>query len=1635
MGRRLRGEEPCFRDVLEQCDEAVRRHLGWSVFEEIDAPEERSSLNRLDVTQAAVFSMQVALAELWKSWGIEPAAVVGHSLGEYAAAHVAGALTLDDALRAMCARSRLIESLAGRGRMLAVGVGGKDAHAAIAGYEESVSVAVLNSPTSTVLSGDPDALEAIKTRFDEHDVFARWVATNIASHSPQVDAITPRLEQDLQDLETRSERVPIYSTVTGGPLPGTEFGGSYWARNLRECVRFGPVIEDLLAAGHHTFIEVSPHPVLQVPVQQTAEHVGREATALPSMRRDEGDRAVPLESLGALYTMGYPVDWTKLYPDGGRVTSLPSYPCPRERFSVADESVGPDLLVNSDHPFLRYRWESAQHPGTFHWEVELDSKSFPYVTEHRIQGVPLYPGAGFLELALAAVREVYGEGRCVFHDVEFKKVLSFREDEVKRLQLVVAPLRSDRVSFKLYDRRQVSENAANAWTLLAGGSIETDPKLPDTAPSVQFSAESLDADSLEKLDSTQFYERAADINAQLGPTFQGVREAWYFGSSEKAVCRLQVPDVALRQAVGHSIHPGFLDTIFHTYWIFRIMSPDGGQQALPVGIRRLEIHQLPDPESELWSQSWLSDPDTPDGTREGHIEVFDRRGKLLLRESGHISKKIEKAVENNGDRDVNEWLYTIGWENQALPEGSAAGQTGAFLILADRQGLGTRMRSALESRRIQCNLVEFEGDEPWSVADFEQVVERFRTASRGPYHVVYLAALDAPANSEISLEYLTSEPKRICGGALHLLQAVGKQAWEAPCRLWCVTRGAQSLRDGHEAPSVAQAPLLGLGRVMAAEYPNFQVSRVDLDPAEPTDEVEALLQEISAQSEHQVVAWRQGQRNVASMSRLSERNEGLVTRKRITISDQSEDSYRLETSGIGILDNLTLLHCPRRQPEPGEVEVRIVAAGLNFLDVLRSLGMFPGPQPKSLGFGMECSGRIVSCGEGVTHLDVDDEVIVIRAGFTGLFRAFVTTSATHVFRKPEHLTFEEAATIPVVYQTAYYSFVHLARLQKGESVLIHSAAGGVGLAAVELAKQIGAVVFATAGSEEKREYLKSLGVEHVMNSRTLDFAEEILTYTQGRGVDVVLNSLAGEAIAKSLSVLATGGRFVEIGKRDIYDDTQLGLLPFQKNLSFFAVDLMRLSQERPEVVSSLTGEVIERIHDGTFKALPYRTFRADEAVEAFHFMAQGKHTGKVILKLDLPEVEVEMAAEQPIQVRSDATYLITGGLGGLGLVFARSLVEKGARHLALVGRRGATPDSQPEIAAMEQMGAEVWTAAADVSSPADMDSVLAEIRKSMPPIKGVIHGAGILNDTLLESLDWPNFEQVLPSKIAGGWILHTRLLDDDLDFFAMFSSAASLIGGPGQGNYPAANAFLDGLVGYRRAQGLPAVSFNWGPWAEVGLAARLAEQGKLTASKRLDSIRPTEGVKIFDYRLARNDAQLIAMPINWKQRAERDPGVAEDTIVIPFGRESVKHAHRETEATVLAAVREATDRQEAQQVIEEFLKDQISSVLKIPRDRIDRQIGIDRLGLDSLMAMELKVRVESTLPVTLAVVKLLQGPSLIELSESLSADLASNDLGAKAPEPIVSLSDRASLDVDQMSDDEVDASLVQLFAEQSATDG
>lgn len=290
------------------------------------------------------------------------------------------------------------------------------------------------------------------------------------------------------------------------------------------------------------------------------------------------------------------------------------------------------------------------------------------------------------------------------------------------------------------------------------------------------------------------------------------------------------------------------------------------------------------------------------------------------------------------------------------------------------------------------------------------------------------------------------------------------------------------------------------------------------------------------------------------------------------------------------------------------MEVRIVAAGLNFLDVLRSLGMFPGPQPKSLGFGMECSGRIVSCGEGVTHLDVDDEVIVIRAGFTGLFRAFVTTGATHVFRKPEHLTFEEAATIPVVYQTAYYSFVHLARLQKGESVLIHSAAGGVGLAAVELAKQIGAVVFATAGSEEKREYLKSLGVEHVMNSRTLDFAEEILTYTQGRGVDVVLNSLAGEAIAKSLSVLATGGRFVEIGKRDIYDDTQLGLLPFQKNLSFFAVDLMRLSQERPEVVSSLTGEVIERIHDGTFKALPYRTFRADEAVEAFHFMAQGVNT-------------------------------------------------------------------------------------------------------------------------------------------------------------------------------------------------------------------------------------------------------------------------------------------------------------------------------------------------------------------------------------------------------------------------------------------
>ena len=1609
MGLSLLREEPVFREVFEQCDDIVRRHEGWSLIEEIEAEHSVSRLDRIDIMQPAIFTIQSALTALWRSWGVEPSAVIGHSLGEFAAAHAAGALPIEQALRAVCVRGRLMNQTSGKGIMVAVELTPEQAGQVVAAHSGLVSLAAWNSPSATVLSGDPGKLEEIMTELEAKEVFCRRLKVDVACHSFQMEEIADELLANLSFLEPSPPSVPIYSTVTASAATGGEFTAPYWVRNLTSTVKFAPLVEELLTSGQRLFLEISPHSVLQAPIQQVAQRAGKEVATPVSLKRDQDEGGSLLEALGALYVHGCPVDWGKHYPSGGSVVDLPTYKWQRERYWIPEITAAsggsggqPEIAGSFRHPFLGTHWESAAQPGTHFWEVELDKVNFPFLGHHRFQKVPLLPGAFYLEMGLSASITVFGEGPRVFHDFEVLNPVFLPDNKAATIQLIMSPDRPGTSTVQFY-ALEGRENGHRNWVLSAKAKLQYADIEFESESEMPASPRNLEARYSEQMSGESFYE----FMKSHGPPFRGVERAYYNRGEDHIVASIRLPEESAAVAGPFRIHPTLMDTMIHCDAVRRVCHRrEGFKSEVLAGIARLEIREIPDPTARYWALA--EKQGSGQHFEKGDVTIFDENGRVVLRDEGNVTKSFAIDAGLGDPLETDRGLYDLVWE-PAERSAPREENRSAWLILGDRAGLGRRLRDRLREDGDLCVLITSDEMESKPEGGLRSSVEDFVKATQStPRGVVHLWPLDSPANADLSIDSLVATQKLLCGSIVEVVQSLTRTGSFAGSRLWIVTRYGQATGLETEPIRIAQSPVFGLARMVANEFPELGATRVDLDVDADEMETAPLLAELRMDDSEREVALRRERRYGLRLSRHDDRSAQAPVTHKLRAKKEADHSYELGTNGAGVLENLSFVEVPRRTPGLGEIEIQVSVAGLNFLDVLKALGMAPGLPDGPLLFGMECCGQVVAIGEGVTRFRVGDEVIAKDDAGSGCLRAFLTINERWAFPKPAHLSLAEAATMPVAYMTAHYSLHHLARVRRGESVLIHSAAGGVGLAAVALAKRLGAEVLATAGTPEKREYLKTLGVRHVMDSRTLAFAGEIISRTGGRGVDVVLNSLAGEAIPKSLSALATRGRFVEIGKRDIYDSATLNLLPFQKNLSFFAVDLLRLSRERPEIVEELWREVIGLIADGSFQPLPFKRFPAAEVADAFHMMAQGKHTGKILIDLADCEVDVERRLPGQDSINADSTYLITGGLGGLGLSVAQWLVEKGARHLALVGRRGAPQEADPLIEALRKAGAEPRVFAADVSRPEHVSSVLAQIRDSMPPLAGVFHCAGLLEDGVLDQLDWSRFEPVFAPKMQGSWNLHTQLEHTPLDFFVLFSSAASMFGGRAQGNYAAANAFLDGLAHYRQALGLPALAINWGPWSEVGMAAKRNRADRL-ANQGFPSISPKAGVRILGNLLGRGVPQVAAVAIDWDRWCEVFPGARKQPLVSRFvNQPTTDSGPVDGEKSVIDSVLEAADRQQALDILVSYLGDVAGKVLRVPPSRLDPDIGLKRSGLDSLMAVELRNRIEFDLSLAIPVVRLLQGPSLRELAELLSAEL-----------------DKAAGALSGLSDEEVDTILVQ----------
>jgi acyl transferase domain-containing protein/acyl-CoA synthetase (AMP-forming)/AMP-acid ligase II/acyl carrier protein/SAM-dependent methyltransferase len=1897
MARELYATEPLVRGVLDRSQQVLADELERPLLSVIfgDADYGRQ-LDETAYTQPALYAVECALAALWLSWGVAPAAVIGHSVGEYAAAHTAGVLGFDEGLRLLAARGRLMQALPGGGAMAAVFADEMTVRAAIRGREATLALAAVNGPGSCVISGRSDTVAAVGEALAARGIRSQPLAVSHAFHSPLLDPMLRAFDAVVGRLDLRPPTIPLVSNLTGAVAGDEITDADYWARHAREPVRFADGMRALVDLGCTAWLEVGPKPTLLGLARACLQASGHRPLFLPSMKSGTGEWRQMFSSLGALWTAGAPVDWNAV--DRGREyrrVSLPTYPFQRQRHWVdAPTGRGSERQPASGHPLTGRRIATPLADISFEASIGLDW--LPWLSDHRVHNQSVLPASAYLEAVIAGFLELTGEqGSVEAREVVFERPLVV-ESAATALQVVFSPTEDGAHAVAVYSRdgERWQRHMAARVQPASGGMGATDLQvLSDRCPDV-VSVEAHFA---------RFGKRGIDY----GPAFRGLAELR--AGKRRAFGRVRAPQAIQSELSRFRLHPALLDASFQVLDAAFPAEIDA-RTLLPVAVEHVVMSGVAD--AELWCEATARESRSSD-IRCADLRVFTRDGRavatvagltlksaapreaaiadwfvrpawrpqplvdrpadpahlvaemlpVLLQQIATIPAAYRDEIQQRdtlavrfilaaldklgvelhpGRRFTTDVLAVeagialehrrlfgrllriladagqiaesaVGWsvpaERPKLPKHSAAptaedpglallqrcgralaevltgrcdplrellypegdsllarfyaespgfaamnavlrelvarmvaqlppgrmlevleigsgtgattaailavvpadrvrysftdvsrtfvnaaqerfaeagslryrtldierdpiaqgfyagefdlviaanvlhatrdlatsldhvralmapqGQmlllevtqpmawvdlvfgltkgwwrfadtdlradypllapvrwrallaergfataaalgadqlndaaraaichqsiilaatpparpTGRWLLVADRQGVGERLGELFAAAGPPPILArvgaDFAGDpthgfilDPCSSDMAHRLIAALD--DQDIVGVADLRPLDLPDDNSATGADMQNDCIKGLAGVLHLVQAL---AYARRLPLAIVTRGA--VAAGESGPCrLAQAPLLGLAKVVALEHPELRCRCIDLDPA--TDGAAVLFSELTAVTDEDQVAWRDNERLVARLAGGARPEPGAL---RVPDSE----SYHLVAKKAD-LDQLALEPVPRRAPGPGEIEIRVFAAGLNFRDVLSALGRYSGAAGP---LGAECAGEVVGVGPGVRDFSAGDRVMAIVGGS---FAKFATFDARAAVRIPDALRYEEAATIPAAFVTAWRGLYELGGLQPGGRVLIHAATGGVGQAAIQLARRIGATVYATA-SRPKWAALRRLGVDHVFDSRSLDFAEGALRATDGRGVDLVLNSLSGDFIRAGLKVVASGGRFVEIGRNAVWSYAEVAAL--RPDINYHVLDLGDASFRGARL-----RQVAGRLAAGEIAPLPRQVFAISEAPAAFRRMQRALHIGKLVL-----------VHPQPIRARD--AYLITGGLGDLGLLTAEWLAERGAQHLVLAGR-GAASATSPRLDTLREKGVAVTLEPVDVSDFDAVASMLARLEVRGAPLRGVFHAAGALDDGVLARLDLERLRRATAAKIAGAWNLHLLTRNRPLDFFVLYASAVSLFGAAGQANHAAANAFLDALAALRRQHGLAGLSIDWGPWGESGAAVERGVVDRLR-NRGFLSIGNAAGLAALGRALGEPTAQLGIVPIDWDRFLEARPPWP---FVAGFRKVAERPAQgrHEALASLAQAVRNAKP-EDRQLRLAELIAAIAARVLSHnDPERIDYAAGFFEQGFDSLTTVELRVLLQTALAVELPATIAFDCPTVTALAANL----------------------------------------------------
>ncbi|WP_019900739.1 type I polyketide synthase [Salinispora arenicola] len=1534
VARQLYDTHPAFAESIDDICAHFDAHLP-SALKPILLAEEPADRDRTDIAQPALFALQVSLYRLITRFCPQPNHLIGHSVGEIAAAHVSGVFDLDVATRLVAARGRVMQTVGERGGMLAVRAS-EDEVSTLLGRYDRIGVAAVNGPESVVVSGLRDEVHDLRDRLVASGTSAKLLAVDHAFHSPLMDPILDEFAATIPPLPSGTMSIPIVSTKLGREATLDELtSGTHWVDHVREPVRFYDAVECARAAGASVFLDVGPGSTLASITKEAFASAGPDdAVVLSASRRDRAAADALTGALAELHVRGVSVDWGALFGARRRV-DLPTYAFQRQRYwldflaGMESVDVGSAGLSAADHPLLG---AVVDHPGTDEvmftdlWSL----RTHDWLADHAVYGAVVVPATAYLDLALSVGGYV---GCAVVEELSLEVPLVLPEPGDVQVRVVVgAADEAGHRCLDVYSRPGAGDQAAGGWTRHASGSL-----LPGSPQSASWAD---DASALavwppagaRQLDIDGLYDSLADGGFDYGPMFRGLREVWQHGDDLFALATL--PESAEGSAADRfALHPALTDTVLHALVVGGVIEVSGDQGWMPFSWSGVDLVGECGPTVKVRL--------SPSGEGVVSVAIADERGRLIAH-VGALTFRPASAEQLRSARGGPEQsLFELVW--RPVEQSRRTPHRGRWAVLGTEDGLAARLRVA--------------GDE--NVTRHESIDDLL--VGEPPRHVVL--CLDDLVDADPELLATVGSAGRL---ALGMVQRLLAEQPLADSILVVLTRLALDTGAGESVESLPGASVWGLIRSAQTEHPG-RFRLVDID-----DETIswARFPDALALDEDQL-ALRAGAYLVPRMTPAAPADH--------QIEPPPVGAHRLGIPRKGTLENLAWVPCPEVDAPltSGQVRIAVQAAGLNFRDVTIALGLVTRTAIDA-GLGSEGAGVVLEVADDVPGLSPGDRVTGI---FSGAFGRVAVADHRMLTTIPEGWSYAEAASVPSTFLTAYYALFHVTKLEKGQRILIHAAAGGVGMAAVQLAKHVGAEIYGTA-SPAKWPTLRGLGLddEHLASSRDLQFAKQFLGASDGRGVDVVLNSLAHDFVDASLTLLPQGGTFIEMGKTDIREPRQVAA--DHPGVDYRAFDLYAAG---PETIHAMFRAVMELFADGHVQLNPISVRNIRDARRAFRELGQGRHVGKLVLEVG--------------DGFGGGTVLVTGGTGGVGSLVARHLVvEHGVRSLMLASRRGMSAPGVAELVAdLEGAGAAVRVVRCDVADRAAVAGMLADLPRRYP-LTAVVHAAGALADGTVESLTAEDLAHVLRAKAGGAVNLHELTREHPLSAFIQFSALAGTIGTAGQANYAAANAFLDGLAAQRRASGLVGTALCWGLWEQSsGMTGELA-QADIARLRRMGvTAMPTrEALALFDSATAMDKPVLVPARVDVAALRSRTgaelPLVLRDLVTSGRPRRDRASPAEDGGALALSARLVTLSADEAQAVLLDWLGEQVALVLGHPSSTVvDVDQAFTQLGFDSLTSVELCNR--------LAAATGLRLPSTLVFSYPTPRELGEHLVGLLRPEP------------------------------------